>query len=126
MAIGLGNIWRFPYMMGAFGGGWVTRYAIVYLIGQGAGDAPGPDFASFTGSAGAQAVFVYPCIALSVVVLRFGLRGGIERFGKLATPLFLLFFLVLASRSLALEGGVQKMIDYFIAGSDFRLPGWLY
>lgn len=63
----------------------------------------------------AQAVFML----LTILIVRGGIKGGIERASRLMMPALLIFLIVLAVRSLTLDGAIDGVKFMFI-------PDWSY
>ena len=63
----------------------------------------------------AQAVFMI----LTIWIVQSGVQGGIERASRLMMPLLFIFFIVLAVRSLTLEGAMEGVRFLFV-------PDWSY
>jgi NSS family neurotransmitter:Na+ symporter len=184
VAVGLGNVWRFPYMVGRFGGAsFVLLYLLmVVFIGIPAlmaewtlgrhtrrgtlgafefGGLPGGKYvgyllfivvfcatAYYTNTLGwvafhgigqavsiigididtaavlppnsgfdltslmLQLVMTCSVIGLCAIVLKRGLRRGIERVSKLIMPMLLVILLILVARSLTLEGAGEGLRWY--------------
>ncbi|TMN22813.1 sodium-dependent transporter [Lentibacillus cibarius] len=186
-AIGLGAIWKFPYMTGMNGGGaffllFIAFTLIIglplliaeFVIGRGAQQeaisaykklAPGSNW-SIIGRWGAIGAFILlsfysvvggwvliytvmsvtgsiihpdtdyeklfgiitgsPLIALSglgvflaisVVIISFGIKDGIERASKVMMPLLFIFFIILVIRSVTFEGAAEGLA--FFLQPDF-------
>ena len=63
----------------------------------------------------AQAVFML----INVVIVRAGIKGGIERTSKIMMPALFIFFIVLCIRSLSLDGAMEGVRFMFV-------PDWQY
>lgn len=63
----------------------------------------------------AQAVFMI----LTIFIVQSGIRGGIERASRLMMPLLFIFFILLAIRSLTLDGAMEGIRFLFV-------PDWSY
>lgn len=84
-------------------GGWVTRYAVVYLTGQGSAAAEDVFFSSFITSDAAPIVYMLIFLAVTAFIVFFGVEKGIERFSKLVMPGLLLLIVGIAVFALTLE-----------------------
>lgn len=84
-------------------GGWVTRYIVVYLTGQGSAAAQDGFFVSFITSEVGPIVFMLLFLAVTAFVVYFGVEKGIERFSKLVMPGLLLMIVGIAIFSLTLR-----------------------
>lgn len=181
VAVGLGNVWRFPYMAGAFGGGaflliyfillgifgipalvaectlgrltrrgplgafrrikmkggtaigwllfitvlmatsyysvvvgWVLKYLVHSIDGQIFSTEPG---AFFNGLLGGFTGQLWPTAVVMILaggVLLLGIKNGIERVSRYATPLLFLLFVVLLIRSVTLPGAVEGLKFYLV------------
>ncbi|AOV07012.1 sodium-dependent transporter [Sporosarcina ureilytica] len=108
-------------------GGWILSYLARALTGQLTSQNHGELFASITSNPievlFAQFVFMF----LTVWIVQGGIKAGIERASRWMMPLLFIFFIILAIRSLTLEGAMEGVRFLFIpdwsllTGSTFLL-----
>ncbi|MBB4826219.1 NSS family neurotransmitter:Na+ symporter [Sporosarcina luteola] len=100
-------------------GGWILSYLFRALFFQLSSSDYGKLFTDIIANPvevlAGQAVFML----LTVWIVQGGIKGGIERASRWMMPLLFLFFIVLAIRSLTLEGAVEGLRFLFI-------PDWSY
>ena len=84
-------------------GGWVTKYILVYVTGQGDAAAKDGYFTDFITSKAAPIVFLLIFMAITAFVVFFGVEKGIERFSKAVMPILLVMILGIALFSLTLK-----------------------
>jgi len=178
-AVGLGNIWKFPYLAGANGGGafvviylvmiviigfvimlgemaigrnthlssvgaykklsekwafvgfigvvvgfcilafysviggWVLNYIGKYLIGGISGAEAGNYFSGFIASTTQPIVWHLVFMVLCCVIVLKGIAGGIEKASKLMMPALFILLVIIAIRSVTLDGAM-KGIKFFL------------
>ncbi|MDS9472803.1 sodium-dependent transporter [Sporosarcina pasteurii] len=108
-------------------GGWILSYLARALTGQLTSQNHGELFSSITSNPIevllAQFVFMF----LTVWIVQGGIKAGIERASRWMMPLLFIFFIILAIRSLTLEGAMEGVRFLFIpdwsllTGSTFLL-----
>lgn len=84
-------------------GGWILKYMLVYLTGQGALAAQDGYFGSFISSYASPIVFMLIYLAITAFVVYFGVEKGIERFSKFVMPGLLLLTIGIAIFSVSLS-----------------------
>ena len=77
-------------------GGWITKYAAVYLTGQSAAAAEDGYFTSFITSPVSPVVFALLFMGVTAFIVYNGVEGGIERVSRYMMPILLVlaFFIV--------------------------------
>lgn len=95
-------------------GGWILSYLVRAIGGQLFNQNHGDLFSSITSNPYevlfAQFVFMF----LTVWIVQGGIKGGIERASKWMMPLLFIFFILLAIRSLTLEGAMEGVRFLFV------------
>ena len=84
-------------------GGWILKYATVYLTGQHKAAADDSFFTSFITSSVAPIVFMLIFLAMTAFVVYTGVERGIEKFSKIVMPALLIMVIGIAVYSLTLE-----------------------
>ena len=100
-------------------GGWILSYLVrslaLNLDAADHGELFNSIIANPVEALVAQAVFML----LTMWIVQSGIRGGIERASRWMMPLLLIFFIILAIRSLTLEGAMEGVRFLFV-------PDWSY
>ena len=100
-------------------GGWITKYAVVYLTGQAEKAAQDDYFTSFITSPVAPVVFSLLFMAVTALIVYNGVEGGIERVSRCMMPILLVLVVVIAVYSVTLRhtdasGQLRTGIDGFL------------
>ena len=93
-------------------GGWVIKYGMVFITGQGAAAASDGYFGEFIGSTASPLLFTAIFIFLTSVVVFLGVQKGIEKISKILMPVLLLLTIIIAVYSLTLDGAIDGLIYY--------------
>ncbi len=93
-------------------GGWVAKYLCVYVTGNGAAAAQDGYFNAFIGSNGQPILWFCIFIALTALVVLFGVEKGIEKVSKIMMPVLVLLSLVIAIYSCTLPGAGKGIVYY--------------
>ena len=84
-------------------GGWITKYAAVYLTGQSAAAAEDGYFTSFITSPVSPVVFALLFMGVTAFIVYNGVEGGIERVSRYMMPILLILVVVIAGYALTLR-----------------------
>lgn len=100
-------------------GGWITRYAVVYLSGQAEAAAQDGYFTSFIASPISPVIFALLFMAVTALIVYNGVEGGIERVSRCMMPVLLILVVVIAGYSLTLShtdasGQVRTGVEGFL------------
>lgn len=100
-------------------GGWITKYAVVYITGQAKAAAADDYFTSFITSSTSPVIFALLFMAVTAFIVYNGVEGGIERVSKWMMPILLVLIVIIAVYSLTLEhtdasGQVHTGVEGFL------------
>ena len=100
-------------------GGWITRYAVVYLSGQAEAAARDGYFTSFITSPVSPFIFALLFMGVTALIVYNGVEGGIERVSKCMMPVLLVLVVIIAGYSLTLhhvdaDGQVRTGMEGFL------------
>ena len=84
-------------------GGWITKYAVVYLTGQAEAAAQDNYFMSFITSPVSPVIFALLFMAVTAFIVYNGVEGGIEKVSRFMMPVLLVLVIVIAVYSLTLR-----------------------
>ena len=94
-------------------GGWITKYAVVYLTGQSAAAAEDGYFTSFITSPVSPVVFGLLFMAVTAFIVYKGVESGIEKVSKFMMPILVVLSVIIAIYSVTRPGAL-KGIQYFL------------
>lgn len=103
-------------------GGWVVKYAAVYIKGE-VIEATNPDyFTSFIGSTTEPLIWLilFMVVCASIVVM--GVQKGIENVSKFLMPVLVLLSIIVAGYVMTLDGAMDGVI-YFLKPDFSRFSG---
>lgn len=99
-------------------GGWVIKYFVTYVSGQGKAAAEADFFTGFISKTGEPIVWLFVYIALTAVVVMLGVEKGIEKFSKVLMPVLVALSLGIAIYTLTLPGAGAGVKYYFMPDFD--------
>lgn len=100
-------------------GGWILSYLIRSLTGGLSGADYGGLFNDIIADPMEVLIAQAAFLAITVWIVQSGIRGGIERASRWMMPLLFVFFILLAVRSLTLDGAMEGIRFLFV-------PDWSY
>ncbi|MGN7408588.1 MULTISPECIES: sodium-dependent transporter [unclassified Sporosarcina] len=100
-------------------GGWILSYLIRSLTGGLTGADYGGLFNEIIADPIEVLIAQAAFLAITVWIVQSGIRGGIERASRWMMPLLFIFFILLAVRSLTLDGAMEGIRFLFV-------PDWSY
>lgn len=93
-------------------GGWVIKYFTVFISG-GAASAAGDDyFGGFIGKTGEPIGWLFLFIALTAIIVMFGVQKGIETVSKFMMPILVVLTLGISIYGLTIDGAMEGVIYY--------------
>ncbi len=112
-------------------GGWVLKYAVVFITGQGAAAADDEFFGGFITSQFQPIIFNFLFLGATVFVVYRGVNKGIEALSKVLMPILLIMILGISVFALTVQGdadtggrtGIDGLLVYIIPsfeGLTFR------
>lgn len=93
-------------------GGWVMKYAAMYLTGNGTVTAVDGYFPAYTAQTAEPIVYQALFVALTAAVLLCGVKGGIEKANRFLMPALIALAVIVAVYTLTLDGAWQGVVYY--------------
>lgn len=93
-------------------GGWVLKYLTAFASGSGHAAAEDGYFANFISGAGTTTLFFAIFIALTAIVVIFGVQKGIETVSKVMMPVLLALIIGISIYTLTLPGALDGLVYY--------------
>ena len=84
-------------------GGWITRYIVVYLTGQGEAAAADSFFTDFITSPGQASLYAVIFMLLTAWIVYNGVEKGIEKYSRILMPIMLVMIVAIAVFALTLH-----------------------
>ena len=84
-------------------GGWITKYAVVYLTGQAKAAAADDYFTSFITSSTSPVIFALIFMGVTTFIVYNGVQDGIEKVSKWMMPVLLILVVIISIYSLTLK-----------------------
>lgn len=94
-------------------GGWVIKYAWVYLTGSGRAAASDDYFTGFISQTGEPLVWLVLFILVTMVVILLGVNKGIENISKVLMPVLVILSIVIAGFVITRPGAGAGIAYYF-------------
>lgn len=100
----------FPYY--SVIGGWVVKYFFVFVTGSGHAAADDSYFTNFIGGTFEPIGWFFLFIAITAVIVGFGVEQGIEKVSKFMMPILVLLTLFVALYGLTIDGAMDGLSYY--------------
>lgn len=101
-------------------GGWVMKYLYAFVSGDGAAAATDGYFGGFISSAGEPVLWFSIFLALTALVVLFGVEKGIEKVSKIMMPVLVGLSLIIAIYALTMPGALDGL-KYYVLPDFSRL-----
>lgn len=94
-------------------GGWVVKYMVTFVSGNGLSAAGDTFFTSFIGDSVSPLIFYAVFLGLTAIIILLGVNKGIEKISKFLMPLLLIISIVISIYVFTLPGSGEG-IKYYI------------
>lgn len=94
-------------------GGWVIKYMVTFVSGNGLSAAGDTFFPSFVGNSVSPLIFYAVFLGLTAIIILLGVNKGIEKISKFLMPLLLIISIVISIYVFTLPGSAEG-IKYYI------------
>ncbi len=95
-------------------GGWVTKYLVVFAKGDVAAAASDSFFENFTGGTVEPIVYFFIFLAITSLVVLFGVEKGIEKVSKFMMPVLIVLTIFVAVYSMTMDGAMAGVKYYLV------------
>lgn len=93
-------------------GGWVTKYMIAFVSGNGHEAARNGYFEEFISKTGEPILWFVIFISLGVLIVMLGVEKGIERVSKIMMPVLVVLSIFIAIYVMFIDGAIEGVIYY--------------
>ena len=94
-------------------GGWVTKYFVAFVSGNGLSAASDSYFGGFITSTAEPIGWFLIYLGLTALVVLFGVEKGIEKVSKIMMPVLVVLSVVIAAYGLTIPGAIEGVKYYF-------------
>ncbi|MDR0885137.1 MAG: sodium-dependent transporter [Clostridiales Family XIII bacterium] len=94
-------------------GGWVAKFFVAFVTGQGTASAADGYFNNFIGGTFSPLIWFVIYLALTCVVVLLGVKDGIERASRILMPLLIAFLIGITIYSFTMDGALEGIKFYF-------------
>ena len=95
-------------------GGWVMKYVVGFVTGNGAAMASDTYFSSHISSTASPLLWFFVFIGLTAVVVLFGVEKGVEKVSKVMMPILVVLILFIALYTIFAMDGAMEGVVYYI------------
>jgi len=95
-------------------GGWVTKYLVAFVTGGAAAAANDTYFGGFISQPVEPVIWFLIYIAMTAIVVLFGVEKGIEKVSKIMMPVLVVLSIFIAGYSLFLPGAIDGLKYYLL------------
>ena len=95
-------------------GGWVLKYLVVFLTGQGAASCADGYFSNFIGQVNEPLIWLIIFILLSAFTVMMGVEKGVEKVSTFLMPILVILTVIIAVYCITREGSGQGLAYYLI------------
>ena len=94
-------------------GGWVTKYMVTYISGQGSGAAADGFFGAFVGNATEPLLWFAVYLGLTALVVLLGVEKGVEKVSKIMMPVLIVLSLFIAIYAM-MQPNAMEGVKYYL------------
>ncbi|MBQ9802669.1 MAG: sodium-dependent transporter [Clostridia bacterium] len=95
-------------------GGWVMKYIVGFMVGQGTDMAADSYFGAYIGSVGEPLLWFAVFLGLTAIIVLLGVDKGIEKVSKFMMPALIVLILFIAIYSIFAVDGAWEGVLYYI------------
>lgn len=95
-------------------GGWVVKYMVTFVTGNGLNAASDDFFGGFIGSSASPLIYFAVFFAITALVILLGVEKGIEKISKFLMPLLLIISVIISVYVMTIDGASEGLKFYLL------------